>query len=185
MNAQKEITVSGVGGQGLILCGTLLAKAAVCHDGKRATLSSEYGVETRGTFAKSDLIISGNEIYFPEATKPDVVVCLHQIAYERYSGKLPEETLLIYDSDQVTPKTENASREAGVSVLETARGLGTTAAANIVTMGVIARYTGCVTAEAAHETLKEHFCQKGEKIVALNIAAFDAGIELGAELSHR
>ena len=62
MSVQKEITISGVGGQGLILCGTLLAQAAVCYDGKRATLSSEYGVETRGTFAKSDVIVSDSEI---------------------------------------------------------------------------------------------------------------------------
>ena len=58
MSKQKEIIISGVGGQGMILCGTMIAEAAAIHDHKRATLSSEYGVETRGTFAKSDVIVS-------------------------------------------------------------------------------------------------------------------------------
>lgn len=44
MSKQKEITISGVGGQGMILCGTMIAEAAAIHDHKRATLSSEYGV---------------------------------------------------------------------------------------------------------------------------------------------
>ena len=47
MSTEKQIIISGVGGQGMILCGTLIAQAAVLHDGRRATLSSEYGVETR------------------------------------------------------------------------------------------------------------------------------------------
>ncbi len=182
MSAQKEITISGVGGQGLILCGTLLAQAAVCHDGKRATLSSEYGVETRGTFAKSDVIVSDGEIYFPEATEPDVVVCLHQIAYDRYSGHVPEKTLLVYDSGQVMPNAPRSAREAGLDILETARGLGSTAAANIVTMGVIVGCTGCISSDSAHAALNERFGAKGEKAAALNSAAFDAGVCLGASL---
>lgn len=62
MSKQIEVILSGVGGQGLILCGTLLGEAAALYDGKRATLTSEYGVETRGTFAKSDVIVSDEEI---------------------------------------------------------------------------------------------------------------------------
>ena len=182
MSVQKEITISGVGGQGLILCGTLLAQAAVCHDGKRATLSSEYGVETRGTFAKSDVIVSDSEIYFPEATEPDVVVCLHQIAYERYTGTVPAKTLLIYDADQVEPRPENAAHEAGLSILSAARELGNTATANIITLGVIAGITGAISSEAAHSALSERFVAKGEKVVALNVKAFDQGAALGKKL---
>ena len=40
MKTQKEITISGVGGQGMILCGTLIAEAAAVHEHKKATLSS-------------------------------------------------------------------------------------------------------------------------------------------------
>lgn len=70
MNGQKQIILSSVGGQGLIVCGTLLGETAVLFDNKRAVLSLEYGVETRGTFTKSDLIVSDQEIYSPRPLPP-------------------------------------------------------------------------------------------------------------------
>ena len=48
MGKQNEIIISGVGGQGLILCGTLMAQAAVLHDHRQATLSSEYSASQQG-----------------------------------------------------------------------------------------------------------------------------------------
>ena len=182
MNCQKEIILSGVGGQGMILCGTLIAEAAVIYDQKLATLSSEYGTETRGTFAKSDVIVSEEPIYFPHVTKPDLVVCLHQVAYERYSGKLSPKALLIYDSVQVTPYPENAAREKGVSVSEMAKELKNPATANILTMGVILGLLHLVSPEGAKGAIQNFFASKGEKVVALNHRAFDMGYAYGEAL---
>lgn len=54
MKYKWQLILSGVGGQGLIACGGLIAEAAILYESKYATLSSSYGVETRGTFTKSD-----------------------------------------------------------------------------------------------------------------------------------
>lgn len=182
MSAQKEITLSGVGGQGMILCGTLIAEAAVLHDHKLATLSSEYGTETRGTFAKSDVIISDEPIYFPDVTAPDLVVCLHQIAYERYSGKIRKEALLLYDADQVTPHPENSAREKGISISQMAKQAGNPATANIITMGIILGFLQTVSPEGAKAAIGRFFAAKGEKIVTLNHKAFDMGYAYGEKL---
>ena len=182
MGVQKEITISGVGGQGMIACGTMIAEAAVLHDHKRATLSSEYGVETRGTFAKSDVIVSDEEIYFPDVTEPDLVVCLHQVAYERYSGKIRPEALLVYSSDDVTPDPSREARERGLPITKEAKEIGGPAVANILTMGVIVGLLDVVAPEAAKEAIRRFFAKKGEKVVALNEKAFERGLELGAGL---
>lgn len=182
MSTQKEIIISGVGGQGMILCGTLLAKAAAIHDHKRATLATEYGTETRGTFAKSDVIVSDEEIFFPDVTEPDFIVCLHQVAYERYSGKHNSKAVLLYNSDEVTPNPEQAEREKGLPITHLARELGNPATANILTMGIIDGYLNIVTPEGAKETIRDFFQRKGEKVIALNEKAFDAGLQLGKEL---
>ena len=50
MKDKYQIVLSGVGGQGLIACGSLVAEAAIIYEDKYATLTSSYGVETRGTF---------------------------------------------------------------------------------------------------------------------------------------
>lgn len=182
MNHQKEIILSGVGGQGMILCGTLIAEAAVIHDHKLATLSSEYGPETRGTFAKSDVIVSNEPIYFPDVTEPDLVVCLHQVAYERYSGKLREQALLLYDSGQVTPHLENAAHEKGVAIRKMARELGNPATANILTMGIILGFLQMLSPEGAKEAIRSFFASKGEDTVTLNHRAFDLGYAYGERM---
>ncbi|QAT48369.1 2-oxoacid:acceptor oxidoreductase [Caproiciproducens sp. NJN-50] len=182
MGKQTEITISGVGGQGMILCGTLIAETAVLQEQKMATLTSDYGVETRGTFSKSDVIISDREIFFPDVTEPDLVVCLAQVAYERYSGKIGEKAILLYDSDSIVPHPEQAARERGIAVSSLARETGNPATANILTMGLIAGFTGAVSSEGAKQSLKEFFGRKGEKVLLLNYKAFDTGYALGRNL---
>ena len=167
MGKQNEIIISGVGGQGLILCGTLMAQAAVLHDHRQATLSSEYGVETRGTFAKSDVIISDQEIYFPDVTEPDIIVCLAQTAYERYAGKYGPEVLIIYNQDEVAADPAYSASQQGIDITKISRELGNTAVANIVTLGIVAG---------------EFFGSRGEKTVALNIRAFETGYEIGRNM---
>lgn len=174
---RREVILSGVGGQGLIVCGTLLGEAAVLYDGKRAVLSSEYGVETRGTFAKSDVIVSEEEIYYPEAIAPALVLCLAQVAYERYAGRLPERTLLVYDSDQVEPG-EDVPNQKGFRLTSAARELGNPAALNIVSLGLVAARTGMVSPQAAKRAIAHFWGERGEKIVDLNHRAFDVGYSM-------
>lgn len=181
MSNQTEIIISGVGGQGLILCGTLLGEAAV-SGGKKATLSSEYGVETRGTFSKSDLIVSDNEIYFPDVTTPDIVVCLAQVAYERYTGKLPGNAILIYNNEEVSAKTPSGAQEIGISLNSISLQLGSPAVANIYIMGLIAGYTELASPDLAKSTLEQFFGKRGETILAMNIQGFLSGFRCGQEL---
>ena len=179
---KKEIIISGVGGQGLILCGTLLGEAAVIHDKKYATLSSEYGVETRGTFAKSDVIISDREIYFPDATQPNLVVCLAQAAYARYSGAVPKGTLLLYNADEITGDPARAGCEWGLSLTSMARAQGAAATINIITLGIIAGMTDTVTLAGAKDAVEEFFSPKGQKIVQMNLGALELGYQTGMQL---
>lgn len=178
MSKQREIIISGVGGQGMILCGTMIAEAAAIHDHKRTTLSSEYGVETRGTFAKSDVIVSDEEIFFPDVTEPDLIICLAQVAYERYSGKTGD-TLIVYNEAEVTPNPQQAAHEKGVNITQMAKELGHPAVVNIITMGIIVGLLDVVAVEGVEDALRRFFGKKGEKLVALNCKAFEVGYELG------
>ena len=179
MSKQKEITISGVGGQGMILCGTMIAEAAAIHDHKRATLSSEYGVETRGTFAKSDVIVSDEEIYFPDVTDPDLIICLAQVAYDRYSGKVGDKALIVYNEAEVTPNADRAAFERGVDITKLAKQIGHPAVANIITMGIVVGLLDVISTEGAEDAIRRFFGKRGEKMVALNCKAFEAGYDIG------
>jgi 2-oxoglutarate ferredoxin oxidoreductase subunit gamma len=61
----QEIRLAGFGGQGIVLAGYLLGKAAAVYDGKNAVLTQSYGPEARGGACTAELIISDEEIYLP------------------------------------------------------------------------------------------------------------------------
>jgi len=54
---RTEISISGFGGQGVILAGLLLGKAAI-NDNKYAVQTQSYGPESRGGAARSEVVIS-------------------------------------------------------------------------------------------------------------------------------
>lgn len=77
-----EIRISGLGGQGVVLIGQILGKAAV-YDGKNAVQTQSYGAEARGTLAKSEIIISEDKIGFPTVRKCDILVAMNREALNK------------------------------------------------------------------------------------------------------
>lgn len=156
MNKRVEIILSGVGGQGLITMGSLLGEGAL-REGLRATLSSTYGTEARGTFTKSDVVISSEEIDFFEAERPAVVLCLAQAAYDRYWKDLGPETLLVYDSDVVTPCGEGQATERGFSL----SALADRGGAGMAALGLVAALSRAVNEDALGQVIAERTVPTG------------------------
>lgn len=178
MSGQMEVILSGVGGQGLIVCGTLMGEAVALYDYHNATMASEYGVETRGTFTKSDLIISDEEIFYPEAIHPNVILTLAPVAYERYIDTLESDTLLIYNSNEVKDVREGVKNQIGYPISEMAKQAGHPATANIISLGIVAGKIHIISREAAHKAIRNFFARKSEKVVQMNLKAFDMGYQL-------
>lgn len=177
MKNKWEIILSGVGGQGLKVSGSILGEAATIYEEKNATLISSYGTEARGTFIKSDVIISKEDIYYPEVLKEDVVLALAPIAYDNYVSKLDGNAVLIYDSSLISDAKESKAKQYGYPITTIARELGNVAVANIIALGVIAKMTRVVTTEAVLNVIKARFAGKAE-VIELNIKAFNKGLEL-------
>lgn len=177
MKDRWEIILSGIGGQGLIVSGAILGEAATIYEGKNATLTSSYGVETRGTFTKSDVIISRSEIYFPEVMKEDVVLALAPVAYDKYVETLDQDAILVYDSSLILEAKESSAKQFGYPITGIARDLGNPAAANVLALGIIVSKTGVVSPGAVLKAIKERFAGK-PRAIELNIAAFTRGLEI-------
>ena len=58
------------GGQGIVLAGVIMGEAAIA-DGMNAVQTQSYGPESRGGAAKSEVIISGDEIDYPAVVEAD------------------------------------------------------------------------------------------------------------------
>lgn len=175
-----QIVLGGVGGQGLISTGEILGQAAAVYEGKKATLTAAYGSETRGTFTKSDVIISDEDIYYPNIDSPDIILCLAQVAYDRYVDKFTDNTLVFYDVDMVT-KAESAKGEHfGYPFRNISIEMGNMNVANSIALGTIIQKTGVLTKESIISAFTDRFSGK-QKVLDLNIKALEKGITLQGE----
>lgn len=98
-----QVRIAGYGGQGVVLAGMLLGRAASLYDGKEAVFMQSYGPEARGGASSADVIISDTPVDYPLVTEPDVLMCLFQEAYMCYRKGLKPGGLLILESDLVKP----------------------------------------------------------------------------------
>ena len=170
-----EIIFAGVGGQGLVSCGNILGEAA-SFGGFNAVMTTTYGVETRGTFAKSDLIVSDKAIDYPEALHPDVILALAQVAYQKYAPTASADTLLIYDQDAVTPM-ESQAQQIGFPIIATAQAMGNPTSANILSLGIILGETNLMDAECLQAAIRKRF-NNNPKAIEKNNIMLNKGLEM-------
>lgn len=102
MGFRYEIRLSGSGGQGIILMGIILAEAIGIYDGKYVAQTQSYGPEARGGSSKSEVVVSDEEIDYPKAMKPDLLLAMNQKSCDDFYSDLKPEGLLVVDSTFVT-----------------------------------------------------------------------------------
>ena len=111
LSVRAEIRCSGAGGQGILLVAAIIAEAAT-ELGKQVVQTQSYGPAARGGASKSEVIISNEEIDYPEVLSPDVNLCLAPGAYRAYVTDMRPGGLLVYDSDLVQPGPESREVDA-------------------------------------------------------------------------
>ena len=171
---RHEIRLSGSGGQGIILAATLLADAAVAT-GAEVIATQSYGPEARGGASKAEVIVSADEIDFPEVTAPGITVCLSQEAFDAYAAQTVPGGLVVYDDRLVKPAELPDRRAVGLPFTHIAeQELGRAIAANIVMLGALQALTDIVTAEQLADAVRRRL---PAKIVELNLRALELGRE--------
>lgn len=173
-----EVRLSGSGGQGVILAATILTDAAA-QGGWEVVNTQSYGPEARGGASKAEVIISGDEIDYPEAMAPDVTLCLSQAAFDRYAGETRPDGLIIYDSGLVTPSPVAHARLAGAPFTQVAsEQLGRAVVTNIVALGALVDHLEPITWEACEKAVARRVPPKFRE---LNLQALAAGRDVGLE----
>ncbi|MEN6638491.1 MAG: 2-oxoacid:acceptor oxidoreductase family protein [Smithella sp.] len=174
---ERHIVFTGFGGQGIVLAGDILGKAATLYDHKHATMTQNYGPEARGGACSSQVIISGEEILFPCVEEPEVLVCMSQEAYTKNIKFLRPEGTLIWDTDLVhTRKSDLRERAFHVPATRFAEQLGTKMMANIVMLGFFSAVEPIVHAEALKKAVLDSVPGSTKDN---NIRAFNKGREYG------
>jgi 2-oxoglutarate ferredoxin oxidoreductase subunit gamma len=173
---QKEILITGFGGQGIVLAGQILGKAASLGDKKESTLTQSYGPEARGGACSAQVIISDDTIHYPYVRRPDVLVCMSQGGFDKYAGMIKEEGTLIVDQDLVQSSEVKGADFFAIPATRLAEELGRKMMANIVMLGFFTAVTNALTIESAREAVTGSVPKGTEK---LNLAAFNKGHDFG------
>ena len=178
---ETEIRLAGTGGQGVILASVILAEAAGVYEGRHVVQTQSYGPEARGGASRADVIIADEPILYPKSRRLDVLVCLSQLAADKYFDDLKVRGTAIIDSFYV----RECPREGAICLpmTETARAeLGRELFTNIVMLGVLAQMTRIVSLESLEKAVAN---RAPAKTLDLNKKALAVGWRLGTRQRDR
>ncbi len=168
----KQITITGFGGQGVILAGRIMGEAAAILDHLESTLVQSYGPESRGGACSAQVTIADGPIYFPYIQNPDILVCLSQSGYDKHVATLKKDGVLIVEQDLVKP--EGGRDYFAVPCTRFAEELGNKMMANIIMVGFFTAITGAISLEAARATVEKSV---PKATIEKNVKAFERGWE--------
>ncbi len=175
-----EIKIGGLGGQGVILGGIIIGKAAALFDNKFSTLTQAFGPEARGSACSAQVVVDDSPILYPYVHRPHLLVTLSQDAFAKFGPELREDGMLLYEQDLVSPTgLPKGVKAFGVPATRLAEELGRKMVLNIVMVGFFTGVTQLVSEDAARKAVADSV---PPNTIDLNTKAFDKGLEFGKRL---
>jgi len=172
---KKELRIAGFGGQGVILAGFILGKAACVFSDYNAVQSQSYGPEARGGAARSEVIVSDEKIGYPRPTGVDLFVAMAQEAFDTYRTDITDDTVVIIDPDLV-PKHDIGRPVYRVRAQAIAEEVGNKIVTNIAMVGGITGIYDLLSPEAVKKAVIDSV---PKRFTELNVKAFEKGLEAG------
>lgn len=179
--SRTEIKIAGFGGQGVIMAGMIIGKAASIFGDLHATMIQSFGPEARGSACSAQVIVDRDPIAYPYVRNSSVLVAFNQEAYKQSEHLISDGGTLIYEEDMVTPGdlTARGIRLYAVPATRIAEELGRSIAGNVVMVGFFAAVTGVLDFPAVEQAVKDSVPKASEE---LNMNALRRGYEHGRKV---
>lgn len=173
-----EIIMAGVGGQGVMVSGNLLAQAAFLEN-LNVTYLPTYGVEKRGGHAECTVVIANEEIRSPVVGSPQSCITMSRSALAKYEKRIKAKGLLLLNSSLIDPQELSRSdlEILPIPALEIAQNLGSDRLANLILLGSFVEKTKVVNMDTVISALPFIFEERYHSFLPLNAAAIRQGAE--------
>ena len=184
---KKDIILCGVGGQGILSIATIIGEAAT-KAGLNLKQAEVHGMSQRGGDVQSHLRLSDAEIYSDLIAEgsADMIISMEPMESLRYLPYLAAEGKIVTSNKpfvNIPNYPEMADVTAALECLpsvamdieEVAKTAGNARGANMVLLGMAARYLQILTPNQLCDAIRTIFARKGEAVVEANIKAFQAG----------
>ena len=176
----SEIKFGGFGGQGVILAGIIIGRAASIFDHKYATLTQSFGPEARGSACSAQVIISDGKILYPYVTKPEILMVMSQESCNLFLPIAKDNATIIIEEDMVRPKgLKSGMRVFAIPATRFAEELGPKIILNIVMVGFFTAVTKLISYKSVREAVKASVPPGTE---SMNLKAFERGYQYGQAL---
>jgi 2-oxoglutarate ferredoxin oxidoreductase subunit gamma len=171
---QSEVMFAGFGGQGILMCGKVLAHAAL-EEGHEVVWIPSYGPEMRGGTAYCLVIISDKPIGSPVVRNPSHLVALNQPSLEKFAPVIKPAGIILINSSLIFLGTNREDVDViKIPVTSIAKGLGSVRAANVVALGAFVARSKIVEFDTLRHCTHEEFINK-KSFLDLNMNALEEG----------
>ncbi len=186
---KKDIILAGVGGQGILTIATIIGDAATVA-GLNLKQAEVHGMSQRGGDVQSNLRLSTDLIYSDliKQGAADLIISMEPMEALRYLPYLNKEGWVVTSSHPfknipnypeegaLMQELNNLPKVAALPIEDVAKENNLPKSANVVLLGMAAKYIEILTPEQLRESIARVFASKGEKIVEANQMAFDLGL---------
>ena len=186
---KKDIILAGVGGQGILTIATIIGDAATAA-GLHLKQAEVHGMSQRGGDVQSNLRLSSEPIYSDLIRQgtADLIISMEPMEALRYLPYLHDEGWIVSsshpfknipnypDEDALMNELVALPHVATLPIEEVAKEHSLPKSANMVLLGMSARYMEILTPDQLRESIARVFASKGDKVVADNLKAFDLGL---------
>jgi Pyruvate/2-oxoacid:ferredoxin oxidoreductase gamma subunit len=173
---ERELLMTGIGGQGIQLAAQLLASAAVA-EGREATLFGSYGGMMRGGSTAATVVVADAPIEAPPTVGSAwSAMVMHQDYWGSTRDRLRDGSVVLVNTTLFSEPFEATGWiVVQVPATDIAVDVGSVAAASLVLLGAYAATTRLVRLESLTEALPRALPVYRHRSLALSAAALAAG----------
>lgn len=174
--SRVQLRFTGVGGQGVLLAGEILAEAKVCDKGY-GVKAATYTSQVRGGPTKVDILLDEKEILYPYASEGEIDFMLStaDVSYHQFKDGIKPGGIVVVEPNLVRPTEEDKKhfKIYSIPIITIAKEeVGNVVTQSVVALAVTVTLTRCVERDIVYDTM---IAKVPAKVVELNKRAFEYG----------
>ena len=175
---ERELLLTGIGGQGIQLAAQVVARAALA-DGRAVQMFGSYGGMMRGGRTDATIVVADSAVEAPPTvTQAWSAIVMHGTYAAPIVGAVRDGGVVLA-ADDLHDVNFDRGRYAviEIAVSRIAESVGNRMAASLVMAGAYAAVTGLVSLEALAAAVEESLPPYRKQLGEVNVAALRAGFE--------
>ncbi|WP_172199681.1 2-oxoacid:acceptor oxidoreductase family protein [Campylobacter sp. RM16188] len=180
---KRQLRFVGVGGQGVILAGEILAAAKI-EEGGYGVKASTYTSQVRGGPTKVDILLSEDEILYPYANEGEIefMLATAQVSFELFKEGVKDGGIIVIEPNLVHASDEDRKRWQiyEIPIISIAKDeVGNVITQSVVALGVAVEMSGCMDANLVRKVM---LSKVPPKVHEANTKAYELGIKYAKEI---